>query len=86
MNEFNPELINRVEDRHKKNIEKWGHQNPELLNVVLMEEIGEVSKAYLQAYYGYEGCGTEDLENEIVDAMAVLVEFYQSIDKHDYSQ
>lgn len=80
------DLVNKIEDRHRGNIEKWGHQDPKTLQPVLMEEIGEVSKAFLQSYYGYEEATTEDLESEIIDAMAVLVELYQTIERWDYEK
>lgn len=83
---LDPEMVNRIEDQHRANIKKWGHQNPVVLQAVLMEEIGEVSQAFLQSHFGYEDCDTDDLETEIVDAMAVLAELYQNIDKWNYAK
>lgn len=78
------ELVNEVEKQYQLNIRKWGHQHPETLQPVLMEEIGEISKAYLQSYHGYEEATTKDLESEIIDAIAVLVELYQNIERWNY--
>ena len=57
------------------NCEKWGHQDLKTLMLVLMEEVGEISRAML------EGEPPERVRAEIVDTSSVLRRLYMQAEE-----
>jgi len=53
----------------EKNIAKWGIQSEEILLLAMMEELGELSQAYLQSKYEHQP--KERINKELADLMAL---------------
>ena len=69
-------IFSAIENERKIQIEKWGHRDQmdslEWLPI-LVEEIGEVSKAYLE-------CKPEEIRTELIQSAAVIVAWLESIE------
>ena len=56
----------QVRERDRRNVEKWGLQDFDVLLICTMEELGEIARARL------EGESPERIRAEIIDAAALL--------------
>lgn len=65
-------------EQASENVENWGTQHPETLLVAITEEVGEISKAYLEATY--EGGDPSDVHAEIDDLAALLIQLTEALD------
>jgi len=68
---FNQELI-RAQEKALENIDKWGFQDIETLLLALMEEVGEVSQAWLK--YKHEHGALHRVIDEVRDTMPLLLQ------------
>lgn len=59
------------------NIEKWGLQDPSVLLLAIQEELGELTKAYLEATY--EGGDHDQVREELHDLGALMFQFHWSV-------
>jgi NTP pyrophosphatase (non-canonical NTP hydrolase) len=69
-------LAEKMISRAQKNYAKWGDEKRYVLLAVLMEEIGEVSRAIID--WDYAGGDGGAVESEIIDAGAVLFQLLSS--------
>lgn len=83
-------VVKRVIEERKKQEQKWGQQNhnPFMWNAILVEEVGEVSQAILEAYDWVNkkfsaGSKLDDLKEELIQVIAVGVAMYQSIERNE---
>lgn len=53
---------------------------------VVNEEVGELSKAVLQAVYEPEKQDPEDVREEAIQSMAMLLRFVLSLDRYEFSK
>lgn len=60
-----------------RNIRKWGKQNEETLILAMMEELGELSRAYLQ--HTHEEKPELPILKELRDLMALGIQFWRLI-------
>ena len=69
-----------VSERAKQDA-KWGEQNHEdgYWLGILMEEVGEVSKEYIEA--PYNDSGDSELRQELIQVAAVAVAWVEAIDR-----
>ena len=72
-------LAGKMIHRAQKNYATWGDEKRYVLLAVLMEEIGEVSRAIID--WDYAGGGSDAVESEIIDAGAVLFQLLSSFEK-----
>jgi NTP pyrophosphatase (non-canonical NTP hydrolase) len=68
------------ERRAAENVEQWGVQHPEELLSAIVEEIGEIEQAYLEATHedGERGC----VEDEVDELGPLLFQLVQSLRSH----
>jgi NTP pyrophosphatase (non-canonical NTP hydrolase) len=66
------EILQKIREERTRQDEKWGVQNHDdfVWNAILVEEVGEVSKALLTG---------GDLESELVQAAAVAIAWLESL-------
>lgn len=69
-----------VQDRALENVEEWGTQHPEELLSAIVEEVGEIEQAYLEATH--EGRDPIAVLDEIDDLEPLLYQFRWSLDDH----
>ena len=71
-------ILQRIREERTRQDEKWGVQNHDdfVWNAILVEEVGEVSKALLTG---------GDLESELVQAAAVAIAWLESLHNNDAS-
>lgn len=75
------ENIGRAWERQAiENIDKWGIQHPEEVLSAIVEEVGEIEQAYLEATH--EGGGPARVEDEVDDLGPLLLQLVYSIRKH----
>ena len=69
-------------ERQKQDI-KWGEQNhsDEWWMLILVEEIGELAEAMLDAQFGMSPDKTTDVRKELVDAVAVGIAWLECMDR-----
>jgi len=63
----------------EKNIQKWGLQDVETLLLAIMEELGELSQAFLK--FKYEGEKIERIEEELDDLGALIIQLKMRLEK-----
>ena len=63
-----------------KNEDTWGIQHPEELLSAIVEEVGEVEKAYLEATH--EGGDPVEVQKEIDDLGPLLMQLAESLRTH----
>ncbi|MHA1403796.1 MAG: hypothetical protein ACTSSI_08530 [Candidatus Helarchaeota archaeon] len=68
------EFCKKVGLQHEKNVKKWGIQEIDILLLATMEELGELSQAFLQA--NWENQPRERIESELIDLAALLPAIY----------
>lgn len=83
-NNSNPSVLTEVDLEMRKQIDKWGQQNhhPYIWQNILMEEVGEVSKAILQTEMEGKKKTWDDVREELVQVAAVACSAIQSIDRN----
>ncbi len=57
-------------EKAQENIEEWGKQDPETLLLAAQEELGELSRAYLES--NYEDGGFAETQEELDDLAALM--------------
>lgn len=81
-------VLVEVADERKNQDSKWGEQNhhPYLWLAILGEEVGECSKAALEAEFDIP-CGAKinysDLGEELIQVAAVAVAIVESLDRNN---
>ncbi len=75
--------IEDVLDEQARQILKWGVQDhpDEWYFTILMEEVGETSKAMLEYHFQYPGCDAKLTRHELVQAVAVGLSWLDAIDR-----
>ncbi|WP_049930928.1 DUF5817 family protein [Halosimplex carlsbadense] len=68
-------------EKAEENVREHGTQHPETLLAAIMEEVGEISRAYLDATY-FDEADPGDLDEEIDDLAALLVQLRWSVEDH----
>jgi NTP pyrophosphatase (non-canonical NTP hydrolase) len=68
-------ICNLFKSRSKKNIQKWGLQPLNTLLLCAMEEMGELTQAYLQ--YRHEDGELMKIHDELIDLGALLIQIHQ---------
>lgn len=66
-----------LEEMHKQD-EQWGDQRSHMALEwlpILGEEIGEVNRAVLENHFDYDGAKTDDIECELIQSIAVSVQW-----------
>ena len=77
-------LLEVKSERIKQEL-KWGQQNHKPIEwiPILGEEVGEVNKALLETYFGYDGAkGYEEYRKELIQVAAVAVAMVESLDRN----
>lgn len=64
----------------RANVNEWGTQHPEELISAIVEEVGEVGQAYLEATH--EDGDPDRVEAEVDDLAALLIQLLESIEGH----
>lgn len=96
MSKIQDRIILDIYNERKRQDYKWGEQNHEfsLWMVILMEEIGEANKAYLESRFGGSNdgqCGTieefrdyqrKHTRTELVQCASVLVAMIECMDRN----
>lgn len=67
--------FDRWMEKAGENIETWGLQNEETLLLTMLEELGELAQAYLEARA--EGGDPERIDEELDDLGALLLQFHE---------
>lgn len=65
-------------EKAEKNINKWGLQDIETLTLAMMEELGELSQAILQAKH--ENGDPQRIEEELSDLAALCYQMQSAIE------
>jgi NTP pyrophosphatase (non-canonical NTP hydrolase) len=75
-------LVDVLAERERQE-QEWGEQNhdPFIYNNILIEEVGELSQAALQTYFGGDHGGLENLRKEAVHTAAVALAIIQCLDR-----
>lgn len=68
------DLYDRYEAQADENIEKWGLQDKPTHLLAMQEELGELTRAHLEAEH--ESGDPDLVEGELVDLGALLLQFY----------
>ena len=79
-------IICDILEERKRQDEKWGEQNHSPMEwlPILMEEVGEASKAALDFYFGNTtSVCVDDFRNEMVQVAAVAVAMIESFDRNE---
>ena len=71
-----PEVEREWYDKAVENVVEWGLQSEETLLLAMMEEMGELTQAFLEAEH--EGGDQERVEEELDDLGALLFQFYMA--------
>ena len=76
-------VINEVVEERKKQDAKWGEQNHSPANwlMILTEEVGEVSKAAVEAHFG--NATLEEYRNELIQVAAVAIAMIECHDRNN---
>ena len=72
-------IAQRMVNQSKHNFAKYGNQNRHMLMTVLMEEVGEVARAILDDEHDDTKDCFEDIESEIIDTGAVLLQLMHEV-------
>ena len=74
-------IFEEIEGERYNQDQKWGEQNhlPSIWTDILMEEVGEVSKAILEATFG-DGSWNE-YRKELIQVAAVAIAMLESFDR-----
>lgn len=67
-------------ERADENLDHWGIQNPAVVLLAMQEELGELTRAYLEATY--ENGNPADAREELHDLGALLYQFWWSAGEH----
>jgi len=71
--EKHPVSADRWMGKASENIEEWGLQDEETLLLAIQEELGELTRAVLEARY--EGGDERAIDEELDDLGALLIQF-----------
>ncbi len=76
------EIVEEVLKERRRQDEKWGEQNhaPSIWTDILMEEVGEVSRAILEATFGQDSW--EEYRKELIQVAAVAIAAVESFDRN----
>lgn len=66
-----------AEEQAVENVTKWGLQDPEVILLAIMEELGELTQAYLE--WTYEDGDLERIDEELIDLAALLYQLHWSM-------
>jgi NTP pyrophosphatase (non-canonical NTP hydrolase) len=77
------DILNDVFDERDRQDNKWGEQNhpDEWWLPILVEEIGELSEAMLDAHFGMSPDKPTDVRKELVEAIAVGIAWLECMDR-----
>ncbi|WP_026131348.1 MazG-like family protein [Leptospira santarosai] len=78
-------ILNEVCAEREKQDLKWGEQNHEPMEwcPILGEEVGEVNKAALEAYFGYKEKGNySEYRKELIQVAAVAIAMIESLGRN----
>lgn len=67
-------------DRAHENVEEWGLQDPAVVLLAMQEELGELTRAYLEATY--EDGERDAVPEEMHDLGALLVQLHWALNEH----
>ena len=72
--------------RHQsiENIEKWGLQNKDILLLAMQEELGELTREYLQNNYEKNKKNISKEYNELYQLMALIYAYYIELEWNRY--
>ena len=78
-------ILNEVRQERKRQDEKWGEQNhnPADWLMILSEEVGEASKAALEAKFVHDDGGLR-YRKELIQVAAVAVAMVESLDRGNF--
>ena len=81
MTAIQKQILNEIIQERYNQTEKWGEQNhiPSAWTDILMEEVGEVSRAILEAVFG-DG-SWDDYRKELIQVAAVAVSMVECLDR-----
>lgn len=75
--------VQDILDERKRQDEKWGEQNhdPFTYLTILMEEVGELSRAALHTKFGGDQGGLDHMREEAVQTAAVAMAIVECLDR-----
>lgn len=77
---MSPYLHERWYGRAEENVDEWGVQNPAVVLLAMQEELGELTRAYLEATY--EEGDPDAVREELHDLGALLVQLHWALTEH----
>ncbi|WP_036072678.1 MazG-like family protein [Leptospira noguchii] len=78
-------IIQEILEEREKQDEKWGEQNHKPIEwcAILVEEVGEVSKAALETYFKYKGKDSySEYRRELIQVSAVAMVMIECLDRN----
>ncbi|WP_017860442.1 MazG-like family protein [Leptospira interrogans] len=79
------QILNEILEERKKQDQQWGEQNhvPIEWCAILVEEVGEVSKAALETHFKYGGKNDYiEYRNELIQVAAVSLAMIECLDRN----
>lgn len=78
-------IIQEILGEREKQDQKWGEQNHNPIEwcAILVEEVGEVSKAALETHFKYDGKNDlSDYRKELIQVAAVALAMIECLDRN----
>ncbi len=81
-------IFNEIKIERKKQDTKWGEQNHKPIEwvAILTEEVGEVSKAALEAHFNqcyWDAAQLKEYRKELIQVAAVAIAMLESLERND---